>query len=288
MARPIVRRKIKHAFKEAGIPKHWFNGSVVATHITNGVNLLFPAGERFFVRSVKAFEHVYKDDPKMKADVKAFFGQEGNHAREHERYFQILEDQGYDLSRFLAFYNWLGYEVFEKIAPKKLRLSTTAAAEHFTAIMAEQGLTYRWLEGVAPDVITDLMLWHAVEEIEHRSVAFDVLQRVDDDYWLRVAGMAVATVMLSSFWMLGSASLIRQDGISLRQVLAELRESRKSRRAATGDAKSSIGRDVFLKGIREYLERDFHPDNNTRMDALADAYIKERGLKTAGGSAQVA
>ena len=40
---------------DAPIPAHWFGGIAVATHIVNGVNLLFPAGERFFVRSVRHY-----------------------------------------------------------------------------------------------------------------------------------------------------------------------------------------------------------------------------------------
>ena len=56
----------------SGVPRHWFGGNVVATHVANGVNLLFPAGERFFVRSV----HHYLDridDEHLRARVKGFF-----------------------------------------------------------------------------------------------------------------------------------------------------------------------------------------------------------------------
>jgi len=64
------------------VPRHWLAGNPAATAISNAVNLLFPHGERFFVRSV----HHYLDqitDPTLRAQVMAFFKQEGHHARHH-------------------------------------------------------------------------------------------------------------------------------------------------------------------------------------------------------------
>src|SRR5690349_335494 len=89
---------------DARIPRHWFGGSAVATQIANGVNLLFPHGERFFVRSV----HRYLDDPAiaaaplLQAQVRGFSGQEGRHAAAHERFFAVMREQGYEIDRFLA------------------------------------------------------------------------------------------------------------------------------------------------------------------------------------------
>src|SRR5262245_20603608 len=101
--RPRIRvRRMDFPF-DASIPKHWFAESAVATHIVNGVNLLFPAGERFFVRSVRYYVDRI-DDPVLKAEAKAFAGQEGSHAREHERYFETLEAQGYEIRSFLERY----------------------------------------------------------------------------------------------------------------------------------------------------------------------------------------
>src|SRR5438094_723090 len=102
---------------DATVPRHWFGGNVVATHVANGVNLLFPAGERFFVRSVNHYlDRV--DDPLLRDQIKGFFGQEGRHAREHERVFAMLEEQGYDVGRFLRVYERIAYGIIERIAPR--------------------------------------------------------------------------------------------------------------------------------------------------------------------------
>src|SRR5258708_5256974 len=128
-----------------GVPRHWFGGNMVATHIANGVNLLFPAGERFFVRSVKHYLDRIEDE-NLRARVRGFFGQEGRHAKEHDEFNRILEEQGYEVDRFLALYERIAYGIIEKVAPPPVRLSATAACEHFTAILAENALRMRFLD----------------------------------------------------------------------------------------------------------------------------------------------
>lgn len=258
MSRPaITPRKPPLGFEH--VPKHWFAGLPVPTHISNGVNLLFPYGERFFVRSVYHFLDQITD-PELRAAVKGFGNQEGRHARAHEDYFDTLRAHGYQIDRFLKLYGWLSARI-EKISSAKLRLATTAAAEHFTAIMAEGAATEMPLELVHPQM-RQLLLWHAAEELEHKSVAFDVLQTVDDSYALRLAGMAMASVMLSAWWAAATFMLLRQDGISPLQALRHLREMRQAAVKLGQSMPKPISERVFGRGLREYLRRDFHPDKN--------------------------
>ena len=249
---------------DAPVPRHWFGGNVVATHVANGVNLLFPAGERFFVRSVNHYlDRV--GDPLLRAQIKGFFGQEGRHAREHERVFLLLEEQGYDVARFLRLYERVAYGVIEKLAPPSLRLATTAACEHFTAILAEDALTHRVLDAAHP-TLRALLLWHAAEEIEHRAVAYDVLRLVNPSYALRVAGLVVATACLGSFWVASTVMLLRQEpDATAARLRADWRASREREP------------DVFVRGIREYLRPDFHPSQKD-TDGLASAYLASVGL----------
>jgi predicted metal-dependent hydrolase len=255
---------------EASIPRYWFGDNAVGTHIANGVNLLFPAGERFFVRSVR----YYMDritDPVLREQIRGFFGQEGSHAREHERQFRLLEEQGFDLEAFFRFYEWLAFQVLEKASPPELRLASTAACEHFTAIMAENALRIRLLDHAHP-AMRALLLWHSAEEIEHRSVAFDVLQQVNPSYALRVAGLVMATITLSGFWTVGAATIIRQDKqLGWKRALSEWRSIRQNRKREN----------VFARGIREYLRPDFHP-SQSRIDDLAREYLASVGLPSMG------
>jgi predicted metal-dependent hydrolase len=266
---PPKPRSPGHALE--GVPRHWFGGNMVATHIANGVNLLFPAGERFFVRSVKHYLDRI-DDEDLRARVRGFFGQEGRHAKEHDGFNRILEAQGYDVDRFLVLYERIAYGLIERTTPPHLRLAATAACEHFTAILAENALRMRFLD-VADSRMRALLLWHASEEIEHRDVAYDVLMAIDPRYSTRVIGLAIGASCLAGFWLAGTLHLLEQerkkDGLgAIRKHLRDLQPFRKT----FGKRKP-----VFVSGIREYLRRDFHPSKN-QIDDLAREYLAQAGL----------
>jgi predicted metal-dependent hydrolase len=253
------------------VPRHWFGRSIIATHLANGLNLLFPAGERFFVRSVRRYLDRISD-PKLREDIKGFSGQEGLHAYAHERYFETLEKQGYDVKRFLRFYEAFAYGFVEKVAPAQLCLAATAACEHFTATMAANALA-READGtvlIDDPTMRALLLWHSVEEIEHRSVAFDVLTEVNPSLELRAAGLAVATALLFGLWMLGAASLIVQDAPKPDRLRRELKARRERRLDRTAPD--------FGRALGAYLRPDFHPSQDTHCDELARSYVARAGL----------
>ncbi|MCC6874063.1 MAG: metal-dependent hydrolase [Sandaracinaceae bacterium] len=271
--RTLRVRKMDFPFKSAGVPRWWLHGNPVLTHAANGLNLLFPPGERFFIRSVKHYLDRIQDDPELVARVKAFFGQEGRHGHEHERFNAILEAQGYDLEKFLRVYQKLAFAGIERVAPPILRLSATVALEHFTATMARTGLQARFLDGAHP-VVAELLRWHAAEEIEHKSVAWDVLQRVDPRYSVRVAGLAVATTQLLGWWMVATTYLLSQEKLTARERRAYAREGRRVREETGGMTR----RKLFREAILEYLERDFHPDRHDDY-ALARDYLRSVGAE---------
>lgn len=250
------------------VGKRWLAGSRAATQIANGVNLLFPAGERFFIRSVK--HYLDRVSEERQSEVRAFFGQEGRHAYSHERFFDTMRAQGYDIDRILRRYEHLAFDVIEKVSPPLLRLSVTVALEHFTAILAEDALTSAELSHAEPE-IRRLLEWHALEELEHKAVAFDVLAEVAPSYVVRAAGMIVGAVVLGGFWAYAAGELLRQDGSSLRDAARELEELRRlAREAGAGDAVAKpIATGVFLRGIREYLRPGFHPNDRDHSELIA-------------------
>ena len=254
------------------VPRHWLAGNPVATAISNGINLLFPHGERFFVRSV----HHYLDqveDPELRAQVKAFFKQEGHHAHAHDELNAVLRAQGFEIDRFLGRYQTIA-RWLEDHSPAKLNLAGTAAAEHFTAILADGAFENGILDALHP-TMQKLMAWHAAEEIEHKAVAFDVLQTVDRSYALRMAGLAHATILLSSFWLWGSVMMLRQEKLGWRGLWRQLRTMNEGERAR-GDG--PVHTRVFLHGIRQYIRRDFHPNQHAN-EHLARAWFEQHGME---------
>jgi uncharacterized protein len=207
------------------VPKHWILGSSIATHFVNSMHIVFPEGEKFFVRSVRRFTKDLKSD-RLKKDVNAFCGQEGIHAREHQRFWEVMEEQNLQPEGFAKFLKKSAFGTensiesiivnsLNKVSPRlgdKMALSITTALEHYTAIMAnalfhEPIATNR---NIAPQML-ELLHWHAAEEIEHKAVCFEVLKEVDDSYLLRVSGMSFATLMLWGYILGGQVYFIAKD-----------------------------------------------------------------------------
>jgi hypothetical protein len=217
---------------------------------------------------VRAYLDAVKDDPELLAQVKGFIAQEVRHGLEHERYFENMEKNGYDVRTFLRFYEKVAFGIIEPLAPRKLRLSATVALEHLTATFAEAALTSRVLDKLAPKQMRDLLLWHAAEEIEHKAVAFEVLRRVDPSYAWRVAGAVIGVSCLMGFWAIGTTMLIRQEkGYSWKRFFRERRQR----------AERELDITDIRKAIHDYLRKDFHPAQNDNYH-LASEYLASVGV----------
>lgn len=251
--------------KDEPLPRWWFFDSALISHRANALNLLFPAGEQFFIRSVRHYTDQI-DDPVLLSRIRAFAGQEAQHGRAHQQAFEMLEDQGFEIRSFLAWYEHLAFGVLERIAPPILCLSTTVALEHFTATLATQAFTDGFLDHAHP-TMRDLLRWHAAEEIEHKAVAFDVFQAVGGSYPTRLAGLAVATGGLMYFWGVGSRHLLAQEPTVTK---AQLKEEYRQARARGQD------RRFLREGIVSYLRRAFHPDEIDNR-GLARDYLSRIG-----------
>jgi predicted metal-dependent hydrolase len=269
-----------------GVPKNWLAASQAASHIANGVNLLFPAGERFFVRSVRHYLDQVSD-PDLRARAKGFFGQEGRHAQAHERYFETMRAQGYEIDAWLARYEKVAYGVIERVSPPAVRLAATVACEHFTAILAEDALDGQLLEHAHPEM-RRLLMWLAVEELEHKSVAFDVLRAVNPSYALRMLGLFISTTLLGAFWVGATRELLRQDGMTLRDAARDLRALR-AQAERLGAKVRPIATRVFGQGIRQYLRPGFHPSDKdhralverTLARLVAEGVVSDAGVEEA-------
>jgi predicted metal-dependent hydrolase len=266
---PIPVRDPRLAF-DAVIPRHWLGGFAPATHFFNGMNLVFPDGERFFIGAVRDSLPGLRDDDGLRAQVQGFTGQEGRHAHEHQRYFQVLRGQGYEIDRFLArferFCRWIGR------LPAPLRLAMTAGAEHYTATFGAFALGDPLVLSAHP-VMRRLVVWHATEEIEHKAVAFDVLRATHPSYALRMLGFLLATLALFGWTLAGTRMLLRQEAIPARELR---RQGRELRRRDGGRLPR-----MLWGGIRRYLRPGFHPNQSDELP-LAYARMAEAGLDPAG------
>jgi predicted metal-dependent hydrolase len=202
-------RRMDFSFSES--QKFWFAGDPFMSHFMNNLSSLFPYGEKFFVDSVRAVREQVTE-PQLKKDISAFIGQEAMHSKEHAAYNEYAAEHGIDLERLELRIKVL-LEWVTKISTKKQRLAATCALEHFTATMAEQLLQREDLTTQMNDPkLYQLWMWHAIEENEHKAVAYDVYQAVGGGYFTRVAMMAISTLVFFSVIGWFQLHLLRKDG----------------------------------------------------------------------------
>lgn len=243
-------------------PRWWLNGDPIATAFYNSLSATFPLGERFFMDAVKAYRH--KATGKLKDQIAQFLFQESVHSREHVVFNQMATQAGYDMEPLEE--RARQQIEFAKTRPAILQLAATCALEHFTAILANAVLSDpRHFEG-APDEAQQMWRWHAMEEIEHKAVAYDTYMAAMADvpapfrYLRRCVVMVLSTGIFfhSVFGNIGD--LFRQDGID------DAAHWRKMARYLWSDP--GIMRQV-AKSYFAYYRPGFHPWEEDDRDLLA-------------------
>ncbi|HTI31671.1 MAG TPA: metal-dependent hydrolase [Sphingomonas sp.] len=201
--------------RELAQKRWWLNGDPIGSAFHNALSITFPRGEAFFVESVKAFRDV--SDPKLEREIKAFITQEVMHSREHIFFNKRVTDAGYKIDH-------LEQVVIDSLAltkdrPAILNLAVTMALEHYTAMMAHMMLKSDLFKGADPE-LADMWRWHAIEEIEHKGVAYDTWLHATKD-WSRFKRWKVKAIMMllvsRTFWAKrwdGTLDLLAQDGIT--------------------------------------------------------------------------
>ncbi|PTS85557.1 metal-dependent hydrolase [Pseudomonas sp. HMWF032] len=240
------------------LPRHWHGGDAFKTHLFDAMSVLFPDGERFFIDSVRHFRDQI-DDPVLKEQIRGFIGQEGHHSREHLEYSNRLRDLGYDITRIEKRARARIRFTQKKFSPQR-QLAATAALEHITAIMADGLLKDpRHMQGAHP-VMERLWRWHALEETEHKAVAFDVYNQVCGSRKLLRRAMIMGTFFFVLDTTRGLAHMLKQDGL-----LWNWRVWRDGIQWMWG--KEGVFRPL-LSTYRDFFKPKFHPWEHNNLELL--------------------
>lgn len=218
----ILPRKVKFDWEKT--PVDWIPNQPYASYFINEINNILPAGEFWFCR---LYNKVLPEitDEKLKQDVQAFIRQEAMHAVAHtSANKEYLSQRNIDIQRNLdimdfLFNKALADKPFGKEVPKILdhqwdlfRLGVIATVEHMTCVLGKYALyNKRWEElGADPEMI-DLIKWHGSEEIEHRTVAFDLYRHLGGGYIARYYMSVAVIVGVLGLWVDGAAHIMGQD-----------------------------------------------------------------------------
>jgi predicted metal-dependent hydrolase len=254
------------------LPKYFAaDGDIVLSHVLTVLSSVFPDGEDYFVRSVSAVRDQI-DDPKLREDVEGFIGQESMHGREHRALNDRLAELGYS-TRAIGTYVQRLTAFRERIQSEKFNLAVTSALEHYTATLAGLLLTDpRARAEIGHDGVRYLLMWHALEESEHKAVAFDVYKRVGGTERMRVLAMwltHMTFVLETSIWTaisLAQDPAARRHPVRLMWSLARMRKSPF----------------LSLEPVRhlfEYHRRGFHPDDRDTTELISEWRAKLFGAE---------
>lgn len=256
------------------LPRYWHSGSAFKSHFFNAMSVLFPKGERFFIDSVRHFRKS-ADGTELAEQIRGFIGQEAHHSNEHIQYNERLKAQGYDID---SLENALGRRLrfVQKHFSAKRQLAATVGVEHLTAIMADALLKNpQWMAGADP-AVRRLWHWHALEETEHKAVAFDLYRLIGGGETRRRVLMAEITLFFIYDVTKNLLHMLKRDGLLWNW--ATWKEG----------WQFLWGRDGVLKPlIRPYLDyyrRGFHPwdhDNRELMHQYQAEFASAPGAMPA-------
>lgn len=217
----ILHPRDIHFDLDAAKGRHWMGGDPVATAVFNAMSLTFPDGERLFMDAVKNYRGELKG--KLLDDVRDFIRQEAIHSREHHLLNELIDTQKYPVAEILEQIRGRVKESRDR-GPMGMLLSTIAL-EHFTAMLADLFAAQRDLfDGVEPD-IERMWRWHAMEETEHKAVAYDVYLEVTKGwspfqrYMRRCMAMAIITFLFTRNIGRYAARLLEADGYTPKAAL---------------------------------------------------------------------
>lgn len=255
-------------FNFEGINRHFVANDPACSHVWTAFQSMFPEGEQFFVDAVRSAKPRVKDEALLR-EISAFIGQEAMHGKEHLEANAELLRQGIDVQ---VWDNRIGR--LRKFLNKRLgvrsRLAGTAAVEHYTAVMAEHMMKRDDFTRLINDPkIKALIMWHAIEEAEHRAVAFDTHVAIGGLYRERAIAMTVVSIGVVPLVGAAMISCMRQDG-----ELLNLKSWGKF-------ASTYFGRKgFFTKAIPDLLKfyrKDFHP-KQAQLEADMARWSQTLGL----------
>lgn len=267
------------------VPEYWASGSAGITHFMTALSALFPDGEKLFIDSVRAVRYhpAIKDNEALQKEISAFIGQEAMHTKEHENFNASAKKFGHDVEKYeretgvliQGARKWFARVVKPfGMTQEMVDLTATTALEHFTATIASQLLVNEHIQKLMTDPTMSYMwYWHAVEENEHKAVAYDVYEAVFGKgikaYGLRTTALVFAMVLIFMAQSSFVVRLLKEDG------KLNLKELGIIYKYAYSPSKGIIA--GMTKEMLAYFKPGFHP-NDLDTVSLLETWKAKLGL----------
>lgn len=197
-------------------PAVWHPALPELAMAANAVSLMMPHVEPYVVRSVRTV--IDELDPDLRARTGDYIRQEMQHQGQHRRFNTVMAES----------YGWVPR--LERVMARTFAWFTGRRSDQFNLAFAagSEAVAYagaRWTDPRVADLFRGadpaaaaLFLWHLAEEVEHKSVAFDVYRAVGGSRRVYVAGMLSAALVLAVFSFIGVFRML----VSERRILNPL------------------------------------------------------------------
>lgn len=256
-------RRMDYNFENT--PKYWCANDPAMTHYFTGLSTLFPEGESYFVRSVRALREHAKLNEAIDREISAFIGQEAMHSKEHHAFHISAQQHGLN-PESLEKVTGIVLKGLEKIFSKKWNLLVTVGLEHYTAVLVVS-MMETVNEYMTDKTIRDLWLWHSVEETEHKAVAFDLYEYLYGNglnaYFPRVTIFTLSLILITRLSTIYQIVLMKRD-----KQLSNLKTWQNFFNFAAKQYKT------FIPKFFEYYRYDFHPNQTNEKNLVATTKIK--------------
>jgi predicted metal-dependent hydrolase len=215
---PIIpREKLDFKLGDDDIPTYWYGGDAFKSRFWDALSIIFPPGEKFFMTCVRDFRDQI-NDPKLLADIQGFNRQEAQHTLVHRQDNDRLRKQGVDVDKLNKYVDQKLNVNYRSKYSRTFTLSITSALEHFTSIIAHSLFDKRDVMKEADHRVRAMYAWHAIEEVEHKGVAYDVMiDYAKVGYFERVWGLVHSSVLFPATIFAVQRQLLIHDGFTLPQ-----------------------------------------------------------------------
>ena len=235
------------------------------SYVFLGAWMMLPYLEPYLIRSMRqAMPRI--TDPQLKDDVNRFCAQEGEHYKQHAKANDIIRslNPGFDGLKALEAELEAEYQRFSGEKPLRFNLAYAEGFEAMTSAMSRTQLEVGLFDRTESP-LAHLARWHIMEELEHRTVAFDVYQHVCGSYLYRVFAGFWAQRHFTRWGMRFARLMMNADPEILHRYSAlEIRVARKA------------FNDDYLKRARPHVLKTYTPWYNPRRIQLPANYESVR------------
>lgn len=201
---------------------HWNAKRPEFSQIVNAASLAMPYLEPYLIRTMRLARAQIRDEA-LRRELDSYVSQEASHYRQHRKFNEELKARGYRSIEKLEAKIDASYKRIEAGGSLASNLAYAEGFESMALAIGEMLIEDRdFLFGESESGVASLVLWHFVEEIEHKNVAYDVFEHVAGNYFRRVGGFLHAATHIFLLTRAGYRELLKEDGLwrNLRSRLA--------------------------------------------------------------------